>query len=332
MNRFSATLSSLLLGVCAFTQSPTLKAQASDKASAEALFDQGVSLVAAGNYGDGCIKFEASQALEPTLGTELHLADCYERAGKTASAWALFKESEGLAHRQNQADRAELSRVRAAALAPKLAYLEIDMAGEPPPGFVVKRNGREVPLGSLGVPIPVDPGPQELTASARARRSWSAHIDVNNVPGTVSVSIPRLSVIATRPGALPRRDPYQDDSGSGQRAVGIATTTVGFAGLLAGLGLGLYAKHENDRSQLDSYCPTDSHNGCTSAGVDLRLRAEHFASASTVTLVASGAVLTGGLLLWSTSPSKTEHQAATRLHLRAAGSRDSFQTVLGGTW
>src|SRR5450432_1641410 len=122
MPRFSATIS-LLVGVCALVHSANLKAQASEKASAEALFDEGVALVAAGNYGDGCTKFEASQAMEPTLGTELHLADCYERAGKTASAWALIKESEGLAHRQNQADRADLSHVRAAALAPKLAYL-----------------------------------------------------------------------------------------------------------------------------------------------------------------------------------------------------------------
>jgi hypothetical protein len=330
MKRLSTT-TSLLACLCALTETPAAHAQAGEKASAEALFDQGVSLVAAGNYSDGCTKFEASQALEPTLGTELHLADCYERAGKTASAWALFKESEGLAHRQNEAERAELSRVRAAALAPKLAYLEIDTTGQPPAGFVVHRNGHDVPLGSLGAAIPVDPGPQEVTATAPSRQSWSARIEVPSVPGTVTLSIPRLSAI-TKPSAVPvRRDPNRDD-GAGQRAVGIAATTVGFVGLLAGVGLGLYAKHENDQSQLDRYCPTDAHNGCTSAGVDLRQRAEHFASASTVTLVTGGAVLAGGLLLWSTTPSKSERQSASRLRLTATGGPGSLRTVLGGTW
>src|SRR5947209_7609130 len=91
--------------LCAVATNLTMTAAASaqgtssDKAAAEALFNEGVSLVAAGSFAAGCSKFEASQALDPTLGTTLRLGDCYERVGKTASAWALFKQSEGLAHR-----------------------------------------------------------------------------------------------------------------------------------------------------------------------------------------------------------------------------------------
>ncbi len=323
--RFSA---GVLSALCAVSLCPAARAESSagDKASAEALFNDGVTLVAAGNYTDGCARFEASQALEATLGTKLHLADCYERAGKTASAWALFRESESLAQRQNEAERAQVAHVRGTALEKKLSYLELDMAGEAPPGFAVTRNGEPVPVASLGAAVPVDPGPQRITASASARVSWTRNIVIPSDPGKVVVSIPRLSELT------PRAPAPRAVSGSGaQRGVGIGVTTVGVVGVLAGLGLGWYAKHENDQSQLDRYCPTDGHNGCTQAGVDLRQRAEHFASASTVTLVASGAVLAGGILLWTTAPSQHEH-ASRELHLRASAGADSFQTSLGGTW
>lgn len=312
-----------LLGV-----SPELRAESSpsDKASAEALFNEGVTLVAAGNFADGCARFEASQALEATLGTKLHLADCYERAGRTASAWALFRESEVLARRQSETERAQVAHVRAAALEKKLSYLELDMAGEAPAGFAVTRNNEPVPVASLGAAVPVDPGPQRITASAPSRSSWTKTVDVPSSPGTVAVSIPRLGVIA--PKYAP--PPIVTDGGA-QRGVGIGVTAVGFAGILAGLGLGWYAKHENDQSRLDRYCPTDGHDGCNQAGVDLRQRAEHFASASTVTLVASGALFAGGILLWTTAPSKREH-AGRELHFRASAGTDSVQTALGGTW
>ncbi|HEY3669100.1 MAG TPA: hypothetical protein VGL19_24045, partial [Polyangiaceae bacterium] len=91
----------MYISLCCLGLAPSVYAEgsAADKAVAEALFNEGVALVAAGSFEMGCSKFEGSQALDPTLGTELRLADCYERLGKTASAWALFKESQGIAHR-----------------------------------------------------------------------------------------------------------------------------------------------------------------------------------------------------------------------------------------
>jgi serine/threonine-protein kinase len=324
MTRICVALASVL----ALSSSSVASAQAlaGEKASAEALFDQGVSLVASGKFLDGCAKFEASQAIEPTLGTELHLADCYERAGKTASAWALFKESAALAQRQNDHSRESVARIRADALSHRLSYLLIDTVSDKPPGFAVERNGRSLPLASLGAPIPVDPGPQDVVASAPAHRAWSTHLVVPNRAGTVNVSIPRLSPLASRLGPSAPAN-VASDPGRTQRAIGIAATTVGAAGLVTGFGLGLYAKRENDRSRLERYCPS---SGCTSEGVDLRQRAQLLASISTVTLAASGAVLAAGVLIWSTTPSKREPRASADLRWTAQAGPDSFQTALSG--
>src|SRR5690349_13325346 len=83
-----------------------------DKAAAEALFNQGVELVASGQLAEGCSKLEASQALDPALGTTLRLADCYDRTGKTASAWALFKEAQGMAHQSAETEREAIAAER----------------------------------------------------------------------------------------------------------------------------------------------------------------------------------------------------------------------------
>src|SRR5579859_4583015 len=68
-----------------------------DVARAEALFNEGVKLMESGQLGEACPKFAASQKLVRGIGVTLYLAECYERAGKTASAWAQFRLAESLA-------------------------------------------------------------------------------------------------------------------------------------------------------------------------------------------------------------------------------------------
>ncbi|MFM2417004.1 MAG: hypothetical protein RL385_1727, partial [Pseudomonadota bacterium] len=66
---------------------------AADKAAAEALFDRGLQLLRDGKVSEACSALEESESIEPGIGTMLYLADCYERLGRTASAWALFREA-----------------------------------------------------------------------------------------------------------------------------------------------------------------------------------------------------------------------------------------------
>src|SRR5262245_14114390 len=76
-----------------------------DSVSALALFRGGKILADNGNYPAACPKFEASYRLVKKLGTLLNLADCYERTGRTASAWVLFAEGKAIAEKTAQADR-----------------------------------------------------------------------------------------------------------------------------------------------------------------------------------------------------------------------------------
>ena len=63
---------------------------AADKAVADTLFNEGKKLLGK-NDSLACEKFEASLAKATQLGTQLALASCYERVGRTASAWGEFR-------------------------------------------------------------------------------------------------------------------------------------------------------------------------------------------------------------------------------------------------
>src|SRR5262249_38113298 len=60
----------------------------SDKVAAEGLFDQGRAAMQRGDFAQACGLLERSQRIDPAVGTLLYLAECYEKSGRTASAWA----------------------------------------------------------------------------------------------------------------------------------------------------------------------------------------------------------------------------------------------------
>jgi Flp pilus assembly protein TadD len=63
---------------------------AEKKAAAETLFEDGKRLKKEGNFLEAARKFEQVQKLDPGIGTLLHLAESYERAGFFASAHSGF--------------------------------------------------------------------------------------------------------------------------------------------------------------------------------------------------------------------------------------------------
>ena len=81
-------LMSVLFAPAALAQS---SASAAEKATAEAMFESGVELMRQNSFKEACPKLEMSQRIEPTVGTLLYLGECYERLGRTASAWVTFK-------------------------------------------------------------------------------------------------------------------------------------------------------------------------------------------------------------------------------------------------
>src|SRR5690242_3308720 len=71
----------LAVAAAALIAAPAARAQGTDPAAAQGLFDEAKQLVAQGRIAEACPKFVASFKLDPKPGTAVNLADCLERSG-----------------------------------------------------------------------------------------------------------------------------------------------------------------------------------------------------------------------------------------------------------
>lgn len=172
---------------------PARSASPADRAAAQALFDQGRELMERGRAKEACPRFEESQRLDSGLGTQYHLATCYEAVERLASAHTLFLEVAAQARIRGQARREELARERALALTARLTKLTIEVP-HAQTELIVERDGSAVGRAQWGLPVPVDPGVHRVRASAAGLSTWVVEIDVPNDAGVHTVSVPPMAV------------------------------------------------------------------------------------------------------------------------------------------
>ncbi|MGC4086976.1 MAG: PEGA domain-containing protein [Polyangiaceae bacterium] len=189
-----------LLGSCVASGALAQGSNATQKAAAEAAFQAGVELMARDKPAEACAKFESSQQMDPALGTQIRLADCYETIGKTASAWALFLEVRSAAAVQGRSDREGIAAERAKSLELRLSKLELHVEAKVS-GQELKLNGVSIPAATWDAPLPVDPGKQRIEVSAPGYKPWSTEVDVTVGPSSQRVKVPGL--VALPPEAKP---------------------------------------------------------------------------------------------------------------------------------
>lgn len=309
MTLFHTGLAWITAWSCALACAP-VNAQSHDKAAAEALFDEGRKLMAAGNYPAACPKLEASQALDAGIGTQLNLADCYEKLGKTASAWALFRETAAAARSGGSPERERVARERADTLQPQLARLKL-LAPEQREGVSITRDGARVDPAAIGSALPIDPGDYTIAASAPGKRSWSTHVTVEPA-SHVTVSVPPLEDAPNNAESSPKA----------AKLIGVIASGAGVAALAVGGFFGLRAAS----SWSDAKSSCDPYPYCGEMGQQLASDAQQRGTIATIATVAGGVLLAGGLVLWLTAAeSPRQSETALLLGPGAIGLRGSFQ-------
>jgi hypothetical protein len=291
-----------------------------DLARAEALFNAGKALTDSGQYVDACAKFAESKRLAPGLGVTLYLADCYERIGRTASAWTEFRSAEGLARERND-KRSEVARARAQALEPKLGRLTISVSPViARAGLQVLRDGVPVSQDELGMPLPADPGDHVVVVSSPGHkaRTWTVHVG----PESPTVQVDTLDEASPEPAPSPTPTPTPapspapaaapevaptspsapEDPGSTRRWIGLGLGGLGLVGIGVGSVLGVTAMSKRDQSNNG---PCDAANKCSPDGLTLRQDALHAADASTIAFIAGGVAVAAGVVLFVTAPRAT---------------------------
>ncbi len=289
-------------------------ALADDVATADALFNEANALAAAGNYAAACPKLAESQKIEPAVGTQFNLADCYEHLGRTATAFALFEDVARIARAAGKFERERLARQRASALAPKLAKVRIT-ATSPAPGLELKIDDVVIPRDRWpGTPI--DPGEHEVSASAPSRRAWNGHV-VANAAATTEITVPELfdptPPPSVPPPALPPPVP------STQKTLALAIGGVGLAGIAVGAIGG--AMSIGSRSSAQDTCPEATyHFRCpTAQGTDDWNAATTAGNVSTGGFVVGGVAIAGAAVLWLTAPSAKARAGVTATGIRFEG-------------
>jgi hypothetical protein len=276
-------------------------------ALAEQLFNQARDLAKANQWAEACPKFEASLRYDPVLGTRLNLATCYERIGKLASAWGLYRESLELAKKAGDSKRADYAQKQAAALEPRLPKLAIFLPSNPPAGFVVKRDDTPVDSGALGVALYVDPGAHTVTASAPGFEAFS--VSVTLVEGkTESFAIPALVAKPAAPAAEPKPGAELVDNAPAappSRTRTYVAIGAGAAGVVAvGVGLVFGAKARSSYSDAKALCGDDQVCPAADFSRDKQLvqDARSSATISTVMVIGGGAAIAAGAILYFTGP------------------------------
>jgi hypothetical protein len=288
------------------------QAHAQEDAAAQALWESGKQLLEEGRVAEACAKLGESYRLDPGTGALLLLANCHEREGKLASAWAELNDAATRAHQEGRADRETFAREHAATLAPRLSRLQVNVAPATAAlsGLRIERNGVEVGRGAFADAIPVDGGSYRVVASAPGYSPWETSVSVQPENDQVVVDVGALRPLP--PGAKPRTA----RAGAAEKGLtklqlgGLVTAGVGVVGLGVSGFFALRALDKKSQSD-DAGC---SGNTCTPDAAELRRSALSSADIATVSVIAGGVLAaTGAALFFVGKRSESRTTAALAL-------------------
>lgn len=197
---------------------------------ADSLFADGKRLVAAGSIDQGCEKFAASLALDPALGTTLHLAHCRDQQGRFAEAYRLFERAEALA-KSRKDKRAAVARRELARLGKRVARVKLTIGNADTPGLTVTLG--DLTVTDLAAVQVVDPGQYSIEVSAPGYVTWRT-VETALVGKSQTVVVPDLVAGANADPALVPASEVRGDSGGKVLpwlviGTGVATTATGMA-------------------------------------------------------------------------------------------------------
>lgn len=239
---------------------------------AELLFRQGLTLMKSDRCRDAIPLFTKSQQTDPAAATLLNLATCYDRIGKTASAYLTYQQAARAAVLEGKLDLQQHADLAITALTPTLTRLRVVPLGDST-ARIVRVNG--VAVSDLNEPILLDPGETVIEASVPGREPWRRTLSTPAEGSLLVIEVPELRSApiapprqAPPPQSVPHRARVVTDARGSQIDVRpwiILSTGVGLAGLASSAAFALSASAKHNDS--NAYCVGRS---CTKEGLELR--------------------------------------------------------------
>ena len=301
---------------------------------ADVLFKKGKKLLDQKKYAEACSAFEASQRAEPTIGTQLNIARCYEEWGKLATAYDTFVE----ALKQAEADGDDrLARIqeRVDAIEPTVPTVVIRPDSRPV-DLEVRLDGKALASGELNVPHRLDPGDHvvEYRVGDGDRKRIKVTLAEND-----HVTVPLEKLAALQVGGPveevlePDEDPPPEEEpdpnrGRTRRILGLSLGAVGLIGIGISTWVVLDARADY-RAALAAHCNPDKM--CDDIGLDETRAARRRANIGTVLFSTGLAAVAGGVILYLTAPTATRRERAG-LQLTPVVTSDATAVVLSGAF
>ena len=291
-------------------------ARADDVAQAEALFESARELREKGDYAAACPKFQASFELDKQLGTLINIADCYEKLGKWATAWARYKAALEWA-KKDKDDRVGFIQEGRDRVEPKVPKLIVNVQN-PVDELTVKMDKTEMKPATFGLPLPVDPGEvtvgvyrgeQQLdsqAATAADGQTTTIDLDLKAIaeanPAVVA-PVPDDGKQDEKPDTVTPTEPYDPTL----RNVGLIVGGVGLLGVLVAGGLEIGALVKKSQAESEDSCV---NKFCSPAGLEAADSAATFAEIGQWVGIGGLVVLAVGATIFLVSPSEPDEPAA----------------------
>lgn len=279
----------LAMSIMAVAASMASHANADAQADAQALFEEGMKLMQQGKHQQACPKLQASLKLDSALGTRFHLAECYETVGKTASAWALFREAAAKSRAEQLYPQATKATARADALEPKLAKVVLDVPFEVATvrAISITLDGELLGDTSWDVPLPVDPGKHLIRVTGQGKRPYSTEFDISEATSK-TIQIPPLEDV----NAIKKNT-----------VIGISMIGLGAGAIIAGSVFGVMSLDRNDawQKEFDANCEKVTGNCALDSISTIRAiesERDKYATLSTIGFIAGATVAAAGAVVW----------------------------------
>lgn len=285
--------------VCGLWAAPALGASENEQA-AQAAFDEALKLMRLKRYAEACSHLARSQELDPAMGTQFRLAECYEKLGRAASAYDQYVAVAEAAKAEKQTQREVVARGRATALESKIARLTIDISPSVANlrGVEIRRDGMIVQKNSWGRAVTIDAGDHIVTVRAPGkipfeRKLWA------DASAKLVVSVAALDEKETAQGPARSPIPTYVLLGTGAVGVGLGITFVA-------LRAGRVTEAQDASKQIiaaGGNCradgPAEFRTKCATL-LDVARRGDTYGTISIVSFSVGGAALLGmgAYLLW----------------------------------
>jgi len=271
------------------------------------LFAEGRELLLGGHYAEACPKLEASQRAEPSVGTALNLGECYEKLGRTASAYGAFGDAARLARERGDGDRQEVAVARQKKLGAVLSRLVVrPPSSDVEPGLVIKLDDKALDPGVWGSGIPLDPGKYVLSASSAKGQTYREEIVLPKGPIVIDRRVVLVDVPPPVKAVVPPSVPVVEPLSSYEQQVrsdhvtyakaGVLLLSAGFIGIGSGTAWGVAALAQN--AEAKAHCDVVQKGACDRDGYGANNRAGAYADASTWSFVGGGVFLAAGATLF----------------------------------